>query len=149
MTTCDSCKGSKVDIGSNAVICSVCKGKGTVTRSESIIVFTVACNHCRGTGYSSAYPCRTCSGQGYSHSTHSTKIDIPPGTEDGQSMAFTNNVTEVLITIRVKKSDTYQKIGDHIYSDLNVDVYTALLGGTITGQTVYGPINVKVSVLNI
>jgi curved DNA-binding protein len=48
------------------------------------------------------------------------------------------------LTIKVTQHSIYKRVGDHLYKDVNVDLFHALLGGKIKVNTLSGDVNVTI-----
>jgi curved DNA-binding protein len=78
------------------------------------------------------------------------KVKITPGIEDGKKLRLKNQGGEgtrggekgdLYLTINIKKHLLYDRKGDDLYFNLDVDIYTAILGGkkqlkTLDGKTI-------------
>jgi len=81
------------------------------------------------------------------------KVNIKPGTADGQNLrlrgkgepGYNGSVSgDLLINIQVTQHKTFERRGDDLYCTIPVDLYTAILGGSVPFQTLKGTINVKI-----
>jgi curved DNA-binding protein len=82
------------------------------------------------------------------------KIRIKPGIADGQRLRVPGkggtgaNGAEngdLYINIRLIPDPVYQRKGDDLYKDQAIDLYTAVLGGEITVNTLSGGIKLKIA----
>ena len=51
---------------------------------------------------------------------------------------------DLLIKVSIMNDHTYQRDGDDLIRNINIDVYTAILGGKITISTLKGDVNVPI-----
>lgn len=65
--------------------------------------------------------------------------------EDGQTVAMTIANKQVYITFRVQKSAVFRRKGVNVYSDVNVSIGQAILGGTVTAQGLHESVSITVS----
>ena len=81
------------------------------------------------------------------------KLNIKAGIKDGQVLKLGGKGApginggkpgDLLLTINVEKSPVYERKGDDLYADLNVDLYTAVLGGKAQFRTLKGAVNVTI-----
>ena len=81
------------------------------------------------------------------------KITIKPGVRDGQVLRIKGKGNpgrnggdngDLLIKVSVINDHVYQRDGDDLIRNINVDVYTAILGGKITVNTLKGDVNVPI-----
>jgi curved DNA-binding protein len=81
------------------------------------------------------------------------RITIPAGVEDGQVIRLKNHGAhgtnggpqgELYITFRIAPDPVFKRVGNDLYIALNLDLYTALLGGDVMVDTLDGKIKLKV-----
>jgi DnaJ-class molecular chaperone len=81
------------------------------------------------------------------------EINIPPGTTDGQKLrlkgqgqaAFEGGPTgDAYVEIHVEPDPAFTRKGNDIHSEAKVPLQTAVLGGSVTVDTIHGPVTVKV-----
>jgi molecular chaperone DnaJ len=155
-STCETCKGSGAEPGTEMKQCTVCNGKGSVreTKRSFLGTFTTTktCSECNGSGKIPKERCHTCRGAGITKKEQEISVKIPAGIEDGEMIRLTgageaiqNGLTgDLYIKIHVKPHSTFKKDGQNLVMGLNIKLSTALLGGEYTIQTLDGDIKVKV-----
>jgi curved DNA-binding protein len=81
------------------------------------------------------------------------RITIPAGVEDGQVIRLKNHGApgvhggpngDLYITFRVAPDPVFKRIGNDLYINLNLDLYTAVLGGEVMVDTLDAKIKLKV-----
>ncbi|MGZ5244001.1 MAG: DnaJ C-terminal domain-containing protein [Bacteroidia bacterium] len=81
------------------------------------------------------------------------KINIKPGVADGQTLRLAGKGGEginggpngdILIRVKILPDPNFRRQGDDLYKDQPVELYTALLGGEITVNTLGSPIKMKI-----
>jgi curved DNA-binding protein len=81
------------------------------------------------------------------------RITIPAGVEDGQKIKLTGHGSsginggpngDLYITFMIKEDGRYQRKGNDIYINEDIDLYTALLGGEKIVETLSGSIKITV-----
>lgn len=81
------------------------------------------------------------------------RITVPAGVEDGQSIKIRGYGGEgmnggpkgdLYITFLVNNDTDFIREGDHLYSKVDLDLYTAILGGEIVVPTFEGKVKLKV-----
>lgn len=84
---------------------------------------------------------------------HTIKVSIKPGVSDGQVLRVKGKGNpgisggengDLLLKINVSQDPEYQRSGDDLVKNVNVDFYTAILGGKIEVQTLKGLVNVPI-----
>ena len=81
------------------------------------------------------------------------KITIKPGVRDGQVLRIKGKGNpgrnggdngDLLIKVVITNDPVYQRDGDDLIKNINIDIYTAILGGKITVNTLKGDVNVPI-----
>jgi len=81
------------------------------------------------------------------------KITIKPGVRDGQVLRIKGKGNpgrnggdngDLLIKVVITNDPVYQRDGDDLIKNINIDIYTAILGGKITVNTHKGDVNVPI-----
>ena len=81
------------------------------------------------------------------------RIKIKPGIRDGQALRIKGKGGkgqaggrhgDLYIKVRVIDHPVYTRVGNDLYRDLEVDLYTALLGGKTTVDTLKGNVNITI-----
>lgn len=81
------------------------------------------------------------------------RIKTKPGTRDKQKIKLTGKGSpgfnggkpgDLFITINVLPDNRFKRKGNNIYTDLTIDLYTAVLGGKISVPTLKGNINMTI-----
>ncbi len=82
------------------------------------------------------------------------RITIPAGVEDGQVIRLKNHGApganggpqgDLYITFRIEPDPVFKRAGNDLYITLNLDLYTAVLGGDVMVDTLDGKIKLKVN----
>jgi curved DNA-binding protein len=81
------------------------------------------------------------------------KITVPAGIENGQKLALQGQGGagvnggpngNLYITFIIENNPNFKRSGSNLYTTVEIDLYTAILGGDITLQTLKGKVNLKV-----
>lgn len=82
------------------------------------------------------------------------RITIPAGIEDGQTIKITGHGGpgmnggpngDLYITFLIENNTAFKREGNNLYTTVNLDLYTAVLGGDITVDTLDGKVKLKVA----
>jgi DnaJ-class molecular chaperone len=101
---------------------------------------TEVCPVCRGTGDVSGRPCANCTGQGMLTNTKRLQVKIPAGVDTGSKIRVAGEGQpgigggprgDLYLVISVKADPQYERKGDDLYTDVEVDLVTAMLGGEV------------------
>ncbi len=81
------------------------------------------------------------------------RITIPAGVENGQKIKLNNYGSpgvnggpngDLYITFSIMDDPNFKRLGNDLYSTVDLDLYTAVLGGDVTINTMSGKVKVKV-----
>ncbi len=154
---CKECNGSGAKNGESMETCSQCKGSGRITRVQRSFIGTIQtqsiCPACKGQGKIIKEKCERCKGKGYIEKQEVLKFKIPKGTPDGLVLKFKERghagingggYGDLYIQIEVKPHKLFERRGDDIYLENEIDVTSAVLGDEISVPTVHGDVNIKI-----
>ena len=101
---------------------------------------TEVCPVCRGTGEISGRSCTNCSGQGMLTNTKRLQVKIPAGVDVGSKIRVAGEGQpgigggprgDLYLVISVKADAQYERKGEDLYVDVEVNLVTAMLGGEV------------------
>jgi DnaJ-class molecular chaperone len=101
---------------------------------------TEVCPVCRGTGEVSGRACANCGGQGMLTNTKRIQVKIPAGVDTGSKIRVAGEGQpgigggprgDLYLVISVKADAQYERKGEDLYTDVEVDLVTAMLGGEV------------------
>lgn len=81
------------------------------------------------------------------------RISIPAGIENGQTIKLKGHGSpgvnggtagDLYITFRISEDPVFKRLGNELYLNMDLDLYTAVLGGDLTIDTLGGKIKLKV-----
>jgi curved DNA-binding protein len=81
------------------------------------------------------------------------RITIPAGIENGQSIKITGHGGlganggpngDLYLTFSILNHPDFRRLGNNLYTDITLDLYTAILGGEMTIATLDGRVKIKV-----
>lgn len=139
-TKCDVCNG---DGGFNKTLCRICQGNGRViiTMSNQFSKFQEigSCKDCSGTGTTVSAVCNNCE-DGYLIVDKILELTVLPGTKSGEEIVIKQAGDEgrniipgdVIIKIKQLPHEYLVRKFNDLYTEANIDLKTALLGGYIT-----------------
>ena len=154
---CSECNGTGAQKGSSPKTCKNCQGSGmeTIERQMGFTRYITqqACGLCKGKGETIDKPCKTCKGSGRSKENEKIKLDIPPGVDSGFRLRIRNKGEEgrqgggrgdLYIRLIVESHPFYKRQGDNIIVEITIPYPLAILGGSLTIPTPYGPEKIKI-----
>ena len=154
---CDRCHGNGAEPGSKIIDCKTCQGRGEVAKEQRTFFGTFrtasVCTTCGGRGKSPEKKCAACKGSGVAWKKVSLRVTIPPGIEDGavlklsgegEAGSFGGTAGDLYLQINASKHPRLERRGNNIYSTIVMPYSTAVLGGTVRVETVWGEMEIKV-----
>lgn len=154
---CHSCHGNGAKPGTKPVTCHKCHGSGTIQVERSTpfgrVMTQTTCDVCHGSGKEIKEKCPTCHGSGIESQSHSVKVTIPAGVEDGNQMRLANQgeagrnggpYGDLYVVFQVQSSKTFKRRGTQIYYQLPISFSQAALGDEIEIPTVHGKVKFKI-----
>jgi molecular chaperone DnaJ len=144
---CPHCEGSGLAPGAAFQDCPECQGRGRRYGGPGLLRFGPVCERCRGRGKIVARPCPYCHGRGLYSRKREYHLRIPPGTCDGARLRIRGEGGEgwqngppgnLEVVIHVAPHDTFTRVGNDIYCQVQVSLIEAALGGIIRIPTLDG-----------
>jgi molecular chaperone DnaJ len=148
---CPACHGAGAEPGSSPQRCANCSGSGEVRRvRQSILgsfVNVTPCTVCQGTGETITNPCKRCHGLKQVQQARAINVKIPAGVDEGTQIRLSGEggpgvdggpPGNLYVVISVRKHQYFQRRGDDILLELEVNVAQAALGDEIVIPTVDG-----------
>lgn len=155
-STCERCKGNRVEPGAELEKCSICQGTGKIqeTRRSFFGSFTsyTECGNCFGKGTVPKQKCNQCKGKGILAKNEEIQIKVPAGIRDGEMIkipqmgeAISGGITgDLYIKIHVCKHPIFRREGFDLVMELDIKISEALLGSEREINTLDGIINLKI-----
>ncbi|XP_066990917.1 protein tumorous imaginal discs, mitochondrial isoform X2 [Anabrus simplex] len=135
--TCPKCRGERCEPGTKPIKCTHCNGTGMETISTGPFVMRSTCRYCHGSRVYIKFPCGECEGKGSTVQRKNITVPVPAGIEDGQTIRLAIGRKEIFVTCKVSKSDYFHRDGADVYTDANISLSQAVLGGTISIRGIY------------
>ena len=154
---CEVCKGTGAQPGHQPETCPKCAGKGQVVYTQQSL-FGMArtvqtCPDCGGSGKLIKYKCSNCAGTGFVKSKKKIQVAVPAGIDNGQSIRIRakgepgingGERGDLLVTVLVDRHPVFQRQEYDLYSTEPITFTQAALGGTITINTIDGPMEYEI-----
>ena len=154
---CPACDGKGAVNPSDVSTCPQCGGTGFVVSVQNTMFgrfqSQTTCPRCSGRGTVITNPCSQCGGSGTVTINDTLHISIPAGIEEGQRLRVPNRGGrglnggpngDLYIEMVVEDDKDFQRDGLDILTDNRVPLITAVLGGQIEVDTIWGPQTVDV-----
>jgi len=154
---CSTCKGSGAEPGTSPIRCANCNGQGEVRESRQSFfgsfVNVATCPVCQGSGETVSTACHACAGRKQTQQKRILKVKIPPGVDsetqirlagEGAAGSGGGPPGHLFVVIHASKHEIFERRGDDIIMELNINVAQAALGDRITVPTVDGETEIAI-----
>ena len=144
LAPCDDCDGKGSADGGSAKACPRCNGSGRIVETQRTIFGQMqtqtTCPDCAGTGAVVDHPCETCQGQGRTPSRETVEVQIPAGVRTGQTITVSGRGEaglrgdasgDLVVSVEVAPHERFERHGDDLYTPVEVDALSAIVGCTI------------------
>ena len=145
--TCDTCRGSGSESGTEPTNRPTCSGMGKVRAQQGFFTVERTCPTCSGMGQIIQNPCKSCGGAGRVQKDRSLSVNIPAGVETGTRIRLAGEgeagmrggpIGDLYIFIEVTDHPLFQRDGQHLYCRVPVSMTSAAMGGDIEVPTIDG-----------
>jgi molecular chaperone DnaJ len=155
-SSCSICEGFGAEKDSALKTCSTCAGHGVVNQVRQTMMGTIQtqaeCPDCFGSGKIPEKKCSQCNGSGIENRNEEINVKIPAGVESGNRLRVSGSGEaiqggengDLYLHIFVSEDKNFKKEGYDIFSNLEINIYDAILGGIKNVKTVDGEIKVKI-----
>ena len=157
LETCLTCKGVGARPGTGPTNCSTCGGSGQVRRATRTpfgnFTQVAECPSCAGAGQIISDPCVNCGGNGVKQVRKKLRINIPPGVDSGTKLRVSGEGNaglkggpsgDLYVFIKVKNDPKLKRDGINIYSEISISYLQAILGDTVSIDTVDGKVELNI-----
>ncbi len=151
--TCEECRGSGAEKGSEPVKCMTCGGTGQVRMQQGFFAIQQTCPACKGAGTVITNPCRNCHGRGRISKAKRLSVKVPQGVEDGDRIRLSGEGEagrnggppgDLYVEIRVSPHKIFHRHGADLSCEVPISFGTAALGGDIELPTLDGHVSLKI-----
>jgi molecular chaperone DnaJ len=151
--TCSDCKGSGARPGTTPAVCSLCHGRGQVTRSQGFFTMSTTCSRCYGRGEIITDPCEGCHGVGRVKVQQKVSVKIPPGVDTGSRLRLRGEGEpgegggppgDLYVVVYVEPHGFFERQGDDIFCQAPISFTQAALGARIEVPTLDGKENLQI-----
>jgi len=154
--SCDACRGSGAEPGTEPVTCSSCGGAGRVQQVSRTVfgefIRAQTCSGCGGSGRVVEHPCQSCAGTGRLVEERTLEVEIPAGIHDGQQIRLSGEghagvlggrTGDVYVQVRVRPDPRFVREGNDVFSTVDLTMTEAALGTTLSVHTIEGEVELE------
>ncbi|MFX0076211.1 MAG: molecular chaperone DnaJ [Candidatus Hermodarchaeota archaeon] len=147
-TPCDECEGTGAEDPSSITTCPQCEGSGRIRKMTQsgfgTIIRESECYDCNGTGKVIKKKCPVCDGRKVVAETKTIHVSIPPGIENGVHLKVQGAghipssraiPGDLYLGIKIDENESFIRRGNDLFTPINLDIVTAILGGEIKVPT--------------
>ena len=155
--SCEDCAGSCAERGTNPVTCATCGGSGEVRRVQRMVFGqfqqVAQCTTCSGTGQTVETPCSKCRGRGTERKRRKIAVNIPAGIDNGSRIVMRGQgergpmngpAGDLYVYVHVKAHDVFERHGNDVLTEANINVAQAALGTILSVPTLDGEHELKI-----
>ncbi len=148
---CHRCQGNGGEPGTKIKECFSCRGLGQVQQVKKTILGSyttlATCPECKGEGTIPEKPCNVCRGEGRVKEEETIEIRIPAGIDSNQVIKVEGKGEagkkgaksgNLFVRIFVKKHPAFERRGDDLFSDVEINFSQAVLGDEIEIKSLEG-----------
>ncbi|HEV7605484.1 MAG TPA: molecular chaperone DnaJ [Candidatus Limnocylindrales bacterium] len=154
---CETCQGSGAKVGSQAITCPQCNGRGEVRSVRQTMlgqmVNVSACPRCHGEGKVVEDACETCRGEGRTERKRTLRVAIPAGIDEGHQIRLSNEGEvgprggppgSLYVAVHVQPHASLTREGTELYYDAAISIAQAALGTRVSVPTIEGAEDVEI-----
>lgn len=148
---CPNCQGIGAEPGTTPERCTNCNGSGEVRRMRQSFlgsfVNVTTCQVCGGSGETISTPCTVCNGRKQVQQARKINIKVPEGVDNDTQIRLSGEGApgvnggppgNLYVVLHVDKHEFFQRRGNDILLELEINIAQASLGDEITVPTVDG-----------
>ena len=157
LTKCKHCSGTGNDPTAKVTTCTKCNGKGSINAIRNTMFGAMRtetiCPECNGEGKKSSKKCTVCGGSTVTKEQQHSKVTIPAGIADGQSLRLSGKgeagrnggpAGDLYLRVHVSTDKRFERHEDTVNSREEVPLSVLISGGSITAATVTGSVKLKI-----
>lgn len=144
---CSNCDGRGLKDGAKTASCGHCGGRGQIARNQGPFMFSMTCPACSGSGsvVADSDRCSACRGSGKERISKTVTARIPAGVDTGTRLRVSGEGEggerggppgDLYIVLVVRPHDVFERDGDDLHCEIEIDVATAALGGEVEVGTI-------------
>jgi len=141
---CGACIGTGVQPGFKKLSCPYCNGTGMISQHVQGFFMQSTCSKCGGSGAFNKNPCLECKGHGQNVQSKSFNIEIPAGIDNGQTLRTQLGKSIIYVTISVAPSQRHRRDRENIFTDIEISLAQAVLGGMVEIPGIYNNTKVRI-----
>jgi molecular chaperone DnaJ len=154
---CPVCQGTGAEPGTTPVKCATCNGTGQTRRVQKSFlgsfVSVATCPTCGGSGETLETACSNCRGGKTVYQKRKLTVTIPPGVDDSTQIRLAGEGRmgerggppgNLYVALEVRPHPVFQRKGDDILVELQINVAQAALGADVNVPTLDGTERVSV-----
>ena len=147
-TSCKACNGVGYVWDGERPLCEECSGKGYKIVHWGKDPIRILCKTCGATGFSNQARCKVCDGKGFTRIQREVYFPLPLGLRTGSILQIVGDeslgISPTFVEIGIKLPEKWHFDGLDIVSELEIDIWDALLGASLVVKTIEGDLPVEI-----
>jgi len=139
---CEECDGIGVKL--KDAYCTRCSGYGQIRVQRGSMFLGTTCANCNGFGKEIDSACSNCNGNREIRKSKNITLSIPPFTAHGTTIT-PERMFSILVLYKPHSEYELSRNMVDVSSNTTIDIFKAMLGGTVKVKTLSGEKNIKIS----
>ncbi len=153
LATCPTCEGSGAKPGTEAQVCSQCRGSGQYVRTQGFFSVKSTCPNCRGQGKIITDPCPECRGDRQIVVKKKVSLKIPAGVDNGSRLRLTGEGEpgmnggppgDLYVFLHIRPHNFFERRNNDVICSIELSFIQAALGDEVTVPTLTGEETLKI-----
>ncbi len=150
---CRTCGGTGAPPGSAPVLCSTCRGSGSVRTQQGFFEQTQRCPDCHGAGRLNPRGCGACEGSGVTEIDAPVQVEVPLAVASGTRLRLAGQGQEgvggapagdLYVVINVRPHPLFEREDDDLITEIPITFGQAALGAQVEVPTFDGRVRMRV-----
>jgi molecular chaperone DnaJ len=139
--------------GGGITTCGTCNGTGQLRTQQGLFIVSRTCHKCHGEGSVTKEVCTQCLGEGSTSHEKLISVKVPAGVDNGIRLRVTGEGEagiyggpsgDLFVLLSVSDHPYFVRDGADIHCEVPIRFTKAILGGTVSAQTIKGETTLKI-----
>lgn len=150
---CRNCGGTGAQSGSAPVLCSTCRGSGSVRTQQGFFEQTQRCPDCQGAGQLNPQNCHGCDGSGVQEVDAPVRVNVPMGVSSGARLKLSGEGQagvagappgDLFVVLEIRPHPLFEREDDDLLTEVPITFSQAALGVQVAVPTLEGKVRMRV-----
>jgi molecular chaperone DnaJ len=139
--------------GGGITTCGTCNGAGQLRTQQGLFIVSRTCHKCHGEGSVTKEVCTQCLGEGSTSHEKLISVKVPAGVDngirlrvsgEGEAGIYGGPPGDLFVLLSVADHPYFVRDGADIHCEVPIRFTKAILGGTVSAQTIKGETAIKI-----